>query len=139
MVALAILVVSLSILLETQASSTIVTRESERVITASDLAYAKLNEAILYVEEEGFQQSQIVESGDFDDFGDDATSMDIADELEDYHWEFTVTEIDLALARGHRPEWPVNSRGVVLSANSPRALRVWQRSDRAETRCPSWA
>lgn len=98
MVALAILVVSLAILLETQASSTIVTRESERVITASDLAYAKLNEAVLFVEEEGFQNSQVSESGDFDDFGDDATSMDIRDELEDYHWEYTVTEIDLALA-----------------------------------------
>ena len=98
MVALAILVVSLAILLETQASSAIVTRESERVITASDLAYAKLNEAILYVEEEGFQQTQVVESGDFDDFGDDATSMDIRDELEDYHWEYTVSEIDLAFA-----------------------------------------
>ncbi len=71
MVALAILVVSLAILLETQASSAIVTRESERVITASDL---------------------------FDDFGDDATSMDIRDELEDYHWEYTVSEIDLAFA-----------------------------------------
>lgn len=98
MVALAILVVSLSILVETQASSAVVTREAERVITASDLAYAKLNEAMLYVEEEGFQQSQVSESGDFDSFGDDATSMDIRDELEDYHWEYTVTEIDLALA-----------------------------------------
>ncbi len=98
MIALAILVVSLAILLETQGSAALVTRESERVITASDLAYAKLNEAILFVEEEGFQSSQVVESGDFDDFGDDATRMDVGDELEDYHWEYTVSEIDVQLA-----------------------------------------
>ena len=51
MVALAILVVSLAILVETQASSAIVTREAERIILASDLAQAKMNEAVLFVEE----------------------------------------------------------------------------------------
>lgn len=98
MIALAILAVSLAILLETQASAALVTRESERVIIASDLAYAKLNEALLSVEEDGFQQTQVSESGDFDDFGDDATRMDVGDELEGYHWEYTVTEIDLEMA-----------------------------------------
>lgn len=98
MIALAILVVSLAILIETQASSALVTREAERVIIASDLAYAKLNEAVLSVEVEGFQQTQISESGSFDDFGDDATRMDVGRELEDYHWEYTVSEIDLEMA-----------------------------------------
>ena len=98
MVALAILVVSLSILVETQASSALITREAERVITASDLAYAKMNTAILYVEEEGFQQNDQHETGDFDDFGDEASNLDFKDELEDYHWEYWISEVDFELA-----------------------------------------
>jgi len=95
MVALAILVVSLAILVETQASSAIVTREAERIILASDLAQAKMNEAVLFVEEEGFKQG---DRGDFDDFGDEASNLDFKDELEDYHWEYWVSEVDLSLA-----------------------------------------
>lgn len=99
MVALAILVVSLAILIETQASSAVITRESERVILATDLAYAKLNEAVMFVEEEGFKQvAEVSDNGDFDDFGDEASNLDFKDELEDYHWEYWISEVDLALA-----------------------------------------
>lgn len=98
MVALAILVVSLTILVETQSNAVVMTREAERVISATDLANAKMTDAMLHLEEEGFQNSQIYESGDFDDWGDDALSMEFGRELEDFEWEFWISEIDLKLA-----------------------------------------
>jgi len=98
MVALAILVVSMVVLVETQSSAALITLEAERVITATDLANAKMNETLLLVEEEGFTNNDVSESGDFDDFGDDAFDLAHGDELKNYHWEFWVSEIDLALA-----------------------------------------
>jgi hypothetical protein len=98
MVALAILVVSVAILVETQGSAAKITRDAEQVITATDLANAKMNETLLFVEEEGFTNNDISESGDFDDFGDEAFDLAFGKELSEYHWEFWVSEIDLALA-----------------------------------------
>jgi len=98
MVALAILVVSLAILVETQSNAVVMTREAERMITATDLAVGKLTEARLYLEEEGFQNDQVHEEGDFDDWGDDLLTVEIGDELEDYHWEWWITEVELELA-----------------------------------------
>jgi len=98
MVALAILVVSVAVLIETQGSAAKITREAERVITATDLANAKMNETLLFVEEEGFTNNDIHDSGDFDDFGDEAFDLAFGEELSEFHWEFWVSEIDLALA-----------------------------------------
>jgi len=98
LVAMAILVASLGILIETQAGAAVITMEAERVLLATDLANAKMNEALRYLEEEGFQNSEIHESGDFDDWGDDASNLEFKDTLEDYQWDFWISEIDLALA-----------------------------------------
>ena len=98
MVALAILVVSLAILLETQASAAFLTREAERMVIATDLAQVKFDEASLALEADGFQLGDQKESGDFDDLGDEAMSLEFGDELEDYHWEYWISEIDVALA-----------------------------------------
>ncbi len=114
MVALAILVVSMVVLVETQSSAALITLEAERVITATDLANAKMNEALLFVEEEGFTNSDIHETGDFDEFGDDAFDLAFGEELSSYHWEYWVSEIDLALAgdiAGMASE--LNSSGVI--------------------------
>ena len=99
MVALAILVVSLVILVETQATAAFATREAERVITATDLAQAMLAEASMRVEMEGFSgDGEIFERGDFDDLGDEALNVEMGAELRDYHWEYAVQEIDVQLA-----------------------------------------
>ena len=98
MVALAILVVTVAVLVETQGSAAKITRDAERVITATDLANAKMNETLLFVEEEGFTNNDISESGDFDEFGDEAFDLAFGKELSEYHWEYWVSEIDLALA-----------------------------------------
>ena len=64
MVALAILVVALSILLQTQSNAAILTREAERFVTAADLAQLKYNETLLQVEQDGFQLGDKYENGD---------------------------------------------------------------------------
>jgi hypothetical protein len=98
MVALGILVVSLAILVETQSNAAMMTAEAEAIIMAGDLANTKANEVILIVEEDGFQSSDIYESGEFEDLGDDATSLEFGDELDQYHWEYWISEIDMDLA-----------------------------------------
>ncbi|MCB9685864.1 MAG: prepilin-type N-terminal cleavage/methylation domain-containing protein [Alphaproteobacteria bacterium] len=95
MIALAILTVSLVILVETQSSAVVLTNEAERTITASDLARYKMSEVLLMIEEDGFQQSDQNEFGDFSDFGEDAMDLEFGDELEDYHWEWLVSEVDI--------------------------------------------
>lgn len=97
MVALAILTVSLVILAETQGSAVVLTNEAERMIMASDLAHLKLSEALLRVETDGFQIAEVYEMGDFDDLGDEALDMEFGPELEDYHWEYAITEIDIEM------------------------------------------
>ena len=96
MVALAILTTSLVILVETQSSAVVLTREAERIVTATDLAKVKLNEALLLVEDEGFQTSDVYEYGEFDDLGDEILNAEFGPELEDYHWEYTITEVDIS-------------------------------------------
>jgi general secretion pathway protein I len=98
MIALGILPVSLVILVESQSGAVAMTREAERVIVATDLARLKLSEAMLRLEEEGFQNSEVVEFGEFDDLGDEITNLEFGKEYEDYHWEYTITEIDIQLA-----------------------------------------
>jgi general secretion pathway protein I len=94
-VALAILTVSLVILAETQSSAVLLTNEAERMITATDLAQLKLSEAMLRIEADGFQLSDVYEEGDFSDLGDDALDMEFGSELEEYHWEYAISEIDI--------------------------------------------
>ncbi len=50
------------------------------------------------VEEDGFQLGDISESGDFSDLGDEAMDLEFGQELEEYHWEWWVSEIDFELA-----------------------------------------
>lgn len=98
MVALAILVVSLVILVETQSTAAHATREAERFLTATDLAEAKLAEAMMQVEMDGFTENDVYEEGDFDDLGDEVLNVEMGDDLEDYHWEYGIQEIDIELA-----------------------------------------
>ncbi|MEZ4236785.1 MAG: prepilin-type N-terminal cleavage/methylation domain-containing protein [Myxococcota bacterium] len=95
MVALAILTVSMILLVQTQSSAVVLTREAERTIVASDLARMKMTDALLEVEQHGFQASDQSENGDFDDLGDDLRNVEFGKELEDYHWEWLVSEVDI--------------------------------------------
>lgn len=96
-IALSILTVSLVLLVETQSSAVLLTEEAERMITATDLARLKTTEVTLRLEQEGFQVADVYESGDFADLGDDLLDMEFGPELEDYHWEYLVSEVDIAM------------------------------------------
>jgi len=98
MIALGILTVSLVILVQSQSEAVAMTQEAERFIAATDLARLKMAEAMLRLEEEGFQNSEVVEFGEFDDLGDEITNLEFGKEYEDFHWEYTITEIDIQLA-----------------------------------------
>lgn len=98
MVALAILMMSLVILVETQSTAAWATREAERVVIGTDLAEAKLAEALMRVEMEGFTEEEFFEHGDFDDLGDEALNVEMGPHLKDFHWEYAMQEIDVALA-----------------------------------------
>ncbi len=98
MIALAILTVSMVLLMEIQSTAIQMTREAEKLVTATNLADEKMAEVLLFVEEEGFGTDDIYEHGDFSDFGDDAFDLQFAENLEDFHWEYWVEEIDLGLA-----------------------------------------
>jgi prepilin-type N-terminal cleavage/methylation domain-containing protein len=96
MIALSILVTSLFILLEIQATAALMTMESERILIATQLAQDKMSEVRFLVENEGFQQQDVYEEGEFDDFGDEAIDIEF-EELASYHFEFLITEVDLGL------------------------------------------
>lgn len=97
MVALAILVVSMVLLAQTQSSAVLLTNEAEEMIVATDLARMKMSEALLQVEEDGFQASDQYESGTFDDLGDELLDVEFGKELDPYHWEYLVSEVDIEM------------------------------------------
>jgi prepilin-type N-terminal cleavage/methylation domain-containing protein len=95
MIALAILTVSLLVLVQTQSTAVVLTNEAERTLVATDLARYKMSEVLLQLEKDGFQVSEVTEHGDFEDFGDEGMNLEFGTELEDYHWEYLVTEVDM--------------------------------------------
>lgn len=97
MIALGILVVSLVILMGTQTTAIEMTEEADRILVATQLAQEKLAEVRLLVEREGFPSDDLYEDGDFSDLGDDVLNLEFED-LEDYKFEFLVTEVDLEAA-----------------------------------------
>ncbi len=96
--ALGILVVSLGLMVETQADSALMTEEAERQIMMADLAEMVMGEAIERVATEGFPTGDIEEEGEFDEFGDDVVQAAFGDTLEEFHWYYSIAEVDLAMA-----------------------------------------
>jgi general secretion pathway protein I len=96
MIALAILAVAMTALVETQGGAVVATLDSQRYLTATWLAQEKLAEVTLRLDKEGFTTRDINEEGDFSDlsltFGDD----DMED-FSDYKRAYTIRQIDLAL------------------------------------------
>ncbi len=67
-IALSILVLALSILVENQGFAVSMTRDAEKLRMASMLAEEKIIEAQLILEFEGWTTSDVYEQGDFSDF-----------------------------------------------------------------------
>lgn len=105
-VALGILSMAMVVLVQSQATAVVMTRESEQIMTAGLLAKEKLNQVVLQVESEGFQEGDIEEEGDFSrglfaDFMPGSFDGNF-DELNDdrfasFKWAYTVRKIDFSL------------------------------------------
>lgn len=130
MIALAILVTALTLLAEIQATAIVMTKEGERLVTASNLAAEKSAEIQLRLEQEGFTDTDVCESGDFDEFGNEMLDAEFGDSLKDYHFEWCVATVDVALAgdiagmagglagNGYFPGEGASTAGATLDAAS---------------------
>ncbi len=101
-IALAILAVGMTVLLQTQATAVVMTTEADKVRIGTLLAQEKMAEAELYVEKNGFSSADINEDGDFGDYGAedfraDVGDVDIAATLGDYRWAYTIRQIELTM------------------------------------------
>ncbi len=99
-VALVILTMSLFVLVNAQASSVFMTTDSQRTLTATWLAQQKMTEALLRVEADGVQATDIEESGDFEEFGGDGDfgeTIDFGGEFDNYQWAYTIRAVDIKL------------------------------------------
>ena len=99
-IALSILVLALSILVENQGFAAYMTRDAEKIRIATMLAEEKMIEAQLHLELEGWKTSDIDEDGDFDDLGSEefrgsGSNLDIDDEFDDYKWAYTIRKIEM--------------------------------------------
>lgn len=99
-IALAILVLALSILVENQGFAAYMTRDAERIRIATMLAEEKLIEAQLQLELDGWTTSDVDKDGDFDNFGSEefrgsGVNLDYDDLLDDYKWAYTVRKIEM--------------------------------------------
>ena len=97
LIALAILAVSLVVLVDAQATAVFMTRETDRIFTATLLAQEKMNEVKLYVETEGFVDKDIEEQGTFEDYEIESLELDFEDAFDDYEWAYTIREVELSL------------------------------------------
>lgn len=98
MIALAILVTCVVILVESQSSSAMMTREAQQIVTGTNLAQEKLSEVTFVIEQEGFTDQDHCEEGDFSDFGDETMNLEYGDALDAYQFSWCILEIDVGLA-----------------------------------------
>ena len=99
-IALSILVLAISILVENQGFAAFMTRDAEKMRTATMLAEEKITEAQLILEFEGWTTRDVNEQGDFDDFGSEDfrgenLRLDLDDALDDFKWAYTVRSIEI--------------------------------------------
>jgi prepilin-type N-terminal cleavage/methylation domain-containing protein len=98
MIAIAILVMSFTVLMELEITSVKMTREAERLVVASNLAQEQTAQVMVRLEKEGFQEQDVCDAGDFEEFGDEALDLEFGDTLKAYHWEYCISTIDLSMA-----------------------------------------
>ena len=101
-IALSILAVGMTVLLQTQATAVVMTSEADKVRVGTLLAQDKMAECQLYVEKNGFSSDDINEEGVFADYGAedfraDAGDIDLAESLAEYRWAYTIRQIELTM------------------------------------------
>ncbi len=120
MVALAILAIAMTVLVETQGGAVLATLESERYLIGTTLAEEKLAEVQFRLEREGFSQSDIDEAGDFSEyaasFGGTLNTDDI--DFSEYQWAYTIREVDFALGDIQGAMGQMQEEGLVPASES---------------------
>ena len=120
MVALAILAIAMTVLVETQGGAVLATLESERYLIGTTLVEEKLAEVQFRLEREGFSQSDIDESGDFSEyassFGGTLNTDDI--DFSEYQWAYTIREVDFALGDIQGAMGQMQEEGLVPETES---------------------
>lgn len=116
MIALAILAIAMTVMVETQGGAVQATLESERYLIATQLAQEKMSEIQFRLEKEGFSQSDMNEEGDFVDYG--ATFGDVEMDLEEYKWAYTVRSVDFALGDVTSAMGELQSAGAMPSSDA---------------------
>ena len=99
-IALALMVMALGILLQSQTSAVIMTVDAEKIRIATQLAEEKMSEAQIQLEVEGWTTADIDENGDFSDLGEEefrgtGNRSDAGDDLDGYYWAYTVRRIEI--------------------------------------------
>ena len=101
-IAIAILGISLTVIVDMQAASVFMTYDAENVRAATMLANEKMMEAQLRLEQEGWTLFDIEESGDFSNFGgedfrDNDIDLGMEDALSEFQWAYTIRMVDFPL------------------------------------------
>ena len=100
-IALAILAMSVTILIDAQGSAAWMIDDTNNIRVATLLAEEKMTEAHLRLEEEGWKDSDIEENGDFADFGSEdwrqGNSQIEDNNYEQFKWAYTIRRIELEL------------------------------------------
>jgi prepilin-type N-terminal cleavage/methylation domain-containing protein len=101
-ISLGILATALVVLIDTQAFAVLSTNDAERISAGTRLAQEKMMEVQIVMEREGFGEQDIEEEGDFEDFGaedfrGEDLHLDLAEELKDFKWAYTVRKVELTI------------------------------------------
>jgi prepilin-type N-terminal cleavage/methylation domain-containing protein len=101
-IALGILAVGMTVLLQTQATAVVMTSEADKVRVGTLLAQEKMAECQLLVEKNGFSSDDVEDDGDFQDYGAEDFRADVGDidmegALDDYRWAYTIRQIELTM------------------------------------------
>ena len=89
MIALALLASSLVILMGAHATAVQMTQEAEDLVTATMLSKDVMTRVELFLEDKGFGENDIEESGDF--------KQDYPGDFDDFSWSYSVHRVDLDL------------------------------------------
>jgi len=97
MFASVIMVITLSIVARIQVNALRNSGEAELIVLGTLLAQEKMSEVKLLIEGEGVASADVHEEGDFDGYGDEA-DLEFGEDLDDFHWEYEVVEVDFAIS-----------------------------------------
>ncbi len=105
-VALGILAVSMFVLVDSQGTAALMTREAEDITVATYLAREKMSQIVLMVESEGFQEQEVTEEGDFSQgvyggwrqgaLDGEFYEINTDEAFDKYRWAYTVREVELS-------------------------------------------